>query len=50
MPEPSLVPLDYWLDEDDDRPDEERSCAQVNGSNGDCVLGRETCRGCKYNT
>ena len=27
----------------------EKTCAEINGENGDCPLNRKTCSGCKYN-
>lgn len=27
----------------------DKSCAKINGENGDCPLNRKTCSGCKYN-
>lgn len=43
---PSLVPPEYWMDNDEDEHDD---CATVNGANGDCPLGRDTCRSCRFN-
>jgi hypothetical protein len=35
-----------------DPPNDERedapTCAETNGANGDCPIGRTTCRGCNY--
>jgi hypothetical protein len=41
--------LSFYEPPDDPRDQDEPTCAETNGANGDCPIGRTSCQGCQYN-
>lgn len=40
--------IDPYEPPDDPRDPDAPTCAETNGANGDCPIGRTSCRGCNY--
>jgi hypothetical protein len=40
--------LSFYDPPDDPRDLDAPTCAETNGANGDCPIGRTNCRGCKH--